>query len=382
MLNALPYITLVLFFAGLAWLRHWIKDAEKGLLIDLLSILAFAWFFGFRGFVMYDWTVYYPNFMCMPDLHVLLSVPVLKWVWEPGFTLLALLCKTIYPSFTLFVFITCCLNTFLLVRFLKRYHVNLPLGLMIYLATSGIMLSTDLMRNSLALLLFVNAIPYLVQRRPWPYFLLCTLCFTFHSSSLFFFPLYFFLHRQFSKKVLLIFFLVSNVIYLAQIPFVKSVALTIADFVLPSTKLWIEAYLKMDKLPSLLSIGYLERLLSGVLLFAYIDKLRAIRPENNVFINSMVLYLCLFLCLSEFRTISLRCSMLFSFSYWVLWLDFIRCFSFRNNRYLFICFLIIYSVAKTYGNCHSALCTYYNVLFTEHPYSERLVNFRRHFNDE
>lgn len=383
MLNALPYILLVLFCGVLAGLRYRMEqDKEKVLLIDILCVLVFVWFFGFRGFIFYDWVNYYPEFQAMPDFKTLLTINAFKWTWEPGFMLIALVCKSIYDSYQFFVFVTCLINTVLLVRFLRQYNVNLPFGIMIYLATTGITLSTDLMRNSLTILLFINAIPFIVNKKPLQYFSICLLSFTIHSSSLIFFPLYFILNRRFDKRFLLMLFIISNVIYVGHIPILKSIVLLFIDMLMPSTRQWIEAYLEMDGAPpSFLSIGYIERLLSGGLLFAYMDKLRDIRKENNIFINSLLLYLCIFLCLSEFRTISVRCSTIFSYAYWILWIDFIYCFKIKNNQRLFVCFLVLYSVMKTIGNCHSELASYYNVLFTDHTYQERLINFGRHFND-
>ena len=71
--------------------------------------------------------------------------------------------------------------------------------------------------------------------------------------------------------------------------------LLIAGIIMPSTQLWIDAYMGYDSGGSSLSIGYLERLLSGILLFCYIDKLRKQREDGNIFINSIAIYLFLYL---------------------------------------------------------------------------------------
>lgn len=63
-------------------------------------------------------------------------------------------------------------------------------------------------------------------------------------------------------------FVAANIVYLFHIPILKSIILLFVDLLMPSTKLWIEAYLTMDATTgSVLSIGYIERLLTGVLLF-------------------------------------------------------------------------------------------------------------------
>ena len=156
-----------------------------------------------------------------------------------------------------------------------------------------------------------------------------------------------------------------------------------ANFFAPSTKLWIDAYLTMDvNVVSSFSIGYVERLLTGILLFCYMSRLYDVRKNNCIFVNSLLLYLFIFLFLSEFRTISVRCSTLFCYAYWIVWIDLIKCFYYRNNRLLFISFIGIYCILRTYGDTNSAMANYYNVLLQNKTYNERLLNFRQHFNDK
>lgn len=383
MINALPYILLVIFYGGFASYYAVVEDNTKKTHINLICVVAFVLFFGFRGLIFYDWSNYYPEFNSLTNLSTLLNTNILKWQWEPGFMLLILACKTLTNSFQFSVFICCLLNTILLVRFLIRYTNNLPLGIMIFLSMNGITISTDLMRNSIAILIFLNAIPFLENRKLIPYMLLCLLASTFHISALAYIPLYFILHRKINKKVLLILFITANIIYLLQIPIFRNSIHLISGYLMPKTQLWIDTYMAMDSSKgSILSIGYIERLITGILLFCYIDKLRTIRPKNDIFINSLFLFLIIFLSFSEFRTISMRSSLIFSYGYWIIWIDLIKCFHYRKNRYLFITFLAVYSIFKTIGNCHSDIAQYYNVLFEQKSYNERLIFFRQHFNDK
>ena len=180
---------------------------------------------------------------------------------------------------------------------------------------------------------------------------------------------------------MLVIFIAANMIYLLHIPILKSIILLFVDFLMPSTKLWIETYLSIDATTgSVLSIGYIERLLTGVLLFCYINKLRSLRG-SNIFINSMFLYLCIYLFLSEFRTISVRCSYLFVFAYWIIWIDLPKCFTYRNNKLLFIAFISIYSLLRIGIGNNTAMSDYYNILFENKTFNERLIFFRRHYND-
>ena len=120
-----------------------------------------------------------------------------------------------------------------------------------------------------------------------------------------------------------------------------------------------------------ISIGYLERLFTGLLVFCYMNKLREIRKDNDLFINTILLYFMVFFFFSEFKVVSLRFSYLFCFGYWTLWGDLIKCFSISNNKKLYICFLVIYCVFKIYGLTDNIVFRYDNVLFGAQTYNVR-----------
>lgn len=382
MIYAYPYLLLTLVFGVLAVCEnHYKMLPEKTKYINMLSIIFFVFFFGFRGYVAYDWTAYCPAFNELSDLSSMLSLPLSKWPWEPGFILFGVLCKWIYPDYFFFQFACCIVICALLFRFFRKHTDNVPFAVIIFLAMSGIEISINLLRNSIAILLFVNATEFIVKKKPLPYFAICILACTFHSSALVYIPLYFVLNHKLNTKVMLVIFTAANMIYLLHIPILKSIILLFVDFLMPSTKLWIETYLSMDATTgSILSIGYIERLLTGVLLFCYINKLRSLRG-SNIFINSMFLYLCIYLFLSEFRTISVRCSYLFVFAYWIIWIDLPKCFTYRNNKLLFIAFISIYSLLRIGIGNNTAMSDYYNILFENKTFNERLIFFRRHYND-
>ena len=66
----------------------------------------------------------------------------------------------------------------------------------LYLCFGGIIMSTNLMRNTIAIMIFINAIKYIDERKPIQFFLLCILAITFHLSALMYLPTYFFLHKE------------------------------------------------------------------------------------------------------------------------------------------------------------------------------------------
>lgn len=381
MVTALPYLLLIVSFGLLSVYQYSKDDEQVRFRINIACVVVFLLFFGLRGFVFYDWVSYYPTFQATPDLKTQLTVPFLKWETEHGFTLLMIFCRSIYPNWHFFVFVCTLINVFLLLNFLRTRVENIPFALVLFLCFGGIEMSTDLMRNSIAILVFINSITYIQQRKPLPFVLLCLLGAMFHLSALFYLPFYFILNVRYNKWLLIAIFLAVNAVYLLHIPVFKTLLSLVASLIMPSAQLWIEEYMEFDLGGSALSIGYLERLISGVLLFCYINKLRDSREEGNIFVNSMAMYLFLYLLLSEFRTISIRVSMLFVYGYWIFWYDMLKNFYYRNNRLLFASFIGIYCLLKVYGICWNPLASYDNILFGIKSYTERLVLFRRHFDD-
>lgn len=378
---ALPYIAISFIF-GLLGLYSYSKGTlEIQSKINLLCIVLFLFFFGFRGFVFDDWRSYYPAFKecAWSDLSLL---PSKSWSYECGFTLLILICKTIFNNYHFFVFICSLINTLLLVRFFSKRISLLPIGLILYISMGGLVMSTNLMRNSIAILIFINSLEFLEKRKPLPYFLLCILACSFHSSSVFYLPLYFFLHRNLGRWPYLFIFLLGNAILLLHIsiltPIINIFGNDASDILLNK----VQDYQDMETGGGFtISIGYLERLFTGILIFIYMDKLKEQRAENVIFINSILLYFLMIFMFSEFEEISKRMSTLYIYAYWIIWYDLIKTFSVMNNRRLFIIFIGIYCMLKIMGTARFVSAQYDNIFFGSKSYQERLFIYNRNIPD-
>ena len=89
MINALPYIFLIIIYGGLSILhKYFQKSPKKRKYINILSVVIFVIFFGLRGFIAYDWVVYYSVFHETPTISKLLQTPYIQWTIEPGFLIL------------------------------------------------------------------------------------------------------------------------------------------------------------------------------------------------------------------------------------------------------------------------------------------------------
>lgn len=370
MANCIPYVIMISLMGMMAFLYDNIQyDVYKRRLCRC-AIALFIFFFGFRGYILSDWIIYYPYFYDC-TFQDIFNYSLTKGTIEPGYTVLNLICRGIFPDFQFFVLVCCLLQLFLLMNFFRDRISNIPLALMVYITFEGLVITTNLMRNSFAILIFINAIPYLFNRRPLHYFGMCLMAISFHVSALIYFPLYFFFHKSCNKWIFMTVFVISNIIFISHI----SIVLQFFSFLGINEDLTIKvrSYTEIYEKSSVISIGYLERLLTGILIFLYYDELKSIRKENTIFINAVIVYLVFFFLFSEFDILAKRLSTLFAFGYWIIWIDLTRCFFYDNNRKLFFAFILLYCVLRIGSSTRLPDFKYDNVFLGMQTYQERLL---------
>lgn len=374
---SLPYILLVFCLGLLAYAYYYGEEARTKQQIRYTAIGIFVVFFGFRGFILSDWIIYYQFFKECEWRDIYDYNFITSKGFEPGFTILTLFCKSIVDNFHFYTFILCIINTILLVRFFDKYSNNIPLALMLYVVFEGLGISTNLMRNSIAIFIFLNALEFINDRKPIPYFLLCILATTFHISSIIFFPLYFILHRSASKWGFLAIFLLSNIVFLSHFSFIEIVfgLLGIDDSVSMKVRAYTEIYDKSAQI----SIGYIERLMTGILVFLYYDELKKKREGNIIFINLILAYISTYLFLSEFEILAKRICTLFACGYWIIWADLINTFAITNNRRLFASFVFLYCIIRINNLTQLPDFEYDNLLTGIKSYNERLYIHNKTF---
>lgn len=377
----LPYILLALFYAAMGYLYHRAPDEQQRCYVNVGSLLAFVLFFGFRGFLLTDWMSYYPYYHDLEWADILNYFDPNELGLEPGFAVLCMVCKTLSAgSYHFLEFSVTCMVLGLLYRFSRNYTTNISLVLMLFLAFNGVSIICNLLRNTIAIGIFLNALPYLEQRRPLPYFGLCLLAMMFHVSALIYLPVYFFLHLFPNRWIYLGVFIVANVAFITRF----SIVVQILDLMGLSGEAAMKADAYTGKMTSSLavfSIGYLERLLTGTLIILYHDKLKELHNGSGVIVNGVFLYLIMFFFFSEFDVLAHRISNLFIFGYWIVWLDFIRCFYYENNRRLMSGFIVAYTVIHMWPLNNAPDFLYENILFGAQSYNERMYYHNRNFHD-
>lgn len=376
-----PYIVLMAFFAICAFLYENYENNEKRHNLTIVVITVFFVFYAFRGYLYSDWAGYAYNLKYAEWSDIINWDITDKKAHEPGFVILCLLCKYILNEYSFLVFVCMTIDMLLFLRFMKRRDIgNYAFVFALFTAFEGLGIMFNLLRNSISIFIFLNALEYIEKREPLKYFGMCMLCLCFHFSSVLFFPLYFFLHRRLNRNVMITVCIGSFLFYISNVSVVTSIVGVLNLGGVFEQK--AEDYTEM--LTTSKSFGItkvIEKLGLAALVFIYYDDILK-KKGRQIVVNCFTLYIFFYYVTAEFRDLSDRLSVLFCFSLWVLWMDIIKSIELRNNRILLVGVLSLYVTYMTISDVKLPIQEYDNILFGAKSQQERLKILNRTFEAE
>lgn len=386
MAYSLPYILVLIVFAILAVIYAQRRNKEDSTWICALvctgAVIVFYVFFAFRGYVYSDWVGYSESYKDVEwsDIFAITNKNKIGVIHEPGFTALMCLCSIFTREYAFLVIVITTIDTLLFIRFLRQWQVeNIPFAFMLFFTFLGVGLMFNALRNQLAIFIFMNALIYIERKQPLPYFLICLLALCFHVSSIIFCPLYFFLGRKLNKWIFLGLVITFFVFYISQISILLTALklLGIGGALGEKAEIYTEGY---SSARALSPTGTLEKLGLTMLVFLYYDKLTSDKG-GTIFINSLLLCFFFYYVFGEFYVLSSRLSMLFQYSYWVLWVKLMGVFSIQNNKRLYGSLLFLYCLYVTIQAYPTPIQEYDNLLFGAKSQEERMKIFNKTFED-
>lgn len=127
----------------------------------------------------------------IPDLNTLSWEDFSNYSLQPFYLLLCALAKTISPEFYVFQFIHALIVNSIFFGFIKRYTSHPFWGIFLYFYIYYGYFNFEILKESLAISMFLLAFPYFVERKWLKYYLIVVLALMFHLSAviLFFIPL-------------------------------------------------------------------------------------------------------------------------------------------------------------------------------------------------
>jgi hypothetical protein len=368
---SIPYISLVVYFI-LLFITEYLVRKQAAHSDTNIKIIRWAglggllFFFGLRGFIGWDWTIYYPAFKSVPDLFSSVEGIYTRTRFEVGFVAYMSVIKSIWNNYHFFIFVNTLLDILILNLILKQFsRISFSISCLLFVIMGGFYLETDLLRNAKSIMLFLLSLQYIRDRKIVPFFILNIVGCMFHISAVLYLPLYFFMHRIIPRKIVLTIFLVGIFIFLIQFEYVRPLLKEIASLLGERYTVILNKYLSSEMYSSGygITIGFIERIITSALIIIYYNIIIKQNRHNILFINGYILFFIIFFYFSEIKIIPVRVGMLFSFGYWIIYPAIFKAIEKINNRIIFIFFIFIYSLIKIAGMTDNLLYRYTNILF-------------------
>lgn len=345
-----PYL-LFLFYLFLIVLWEFSLKAKGDRRLKKIRIViwgSFLFFFGLRGFVNTDCLSYYPFFEGLKTVWDGYSYGYVlsEYDWEPGFITVVYLLKSIIPNYFVWTFVWTLIAIIALDSFFSRNVKYYSLGFLLFFIFGGYGILVNLMRGSIAMFIFLYSIRFLEKGDSKKYFLVNTVGCLFHISSVLYLLAYFILKRRLSFPFLLGVFLFLNLLYWLRIDFSNILIPIMNNISYERISLLVESYIEEGSNGELLSIGYIERCFTYIVVLMMYTKLARSKPDSIIYLNAYVLYYILFYFFWQIDAASQRMAGLFIFSYWIIYSDLYAILKIPNNKKLFLLLLLVYSSLK------------------------------------
>lgn len=373
---SVPYIVVL----GVYWCVYLICDLKKYKQHFTYShavffvLLIYFIFIGFRGYICTDWYNYYPMFHETPSL--LNYDEFLDYAGsvftEIGYLYYISLFKVFCNDYVIFQAFSVLIDLILIHICLKKYSANYLLSFVI-LSVFFYVQSVNLNRGVKSVLLFLYAIRYVEEGSFFKFCILNLIGFLFHATSLLFFVAYFILRHKFSIKELWIIFVIGNIMYFSQIPFISQTAVAIEGVIGGKIGHAIHFYMANEKSVqfSTISIGSLERLFTFIVLILNYGKICETFKFGKCFANMMLLYLLCFFLFNEIPVLVTRTSELFGFAYGIFYSYIFYLYRYSNNLSVYKTAMFCYLLLWTFSTHRQLMDKYDNFLFTHQSFEER-----------
>lgn len=207
-------LTLLMLFFGVLMFesRPNTKAATHFYWFQCISLVFLS---GLRNYVGGDSIGYMAMWDDLPQLNELHNFEFSTFTYQPLWYFFNALVKEIYNSFFVFQIFHAAFVNLSIFLFIKKFSKHPFTSVLVYFLFTFFYFNTEILRESLAISVFLFAAPALAEKRWKKYFLLVTIAFMFHSSAiiLFFLPLLSWIFTEkFSLKTFLKIFLFLSVL--------------------------------------------------------------------------------------------------------------------------------------------------------------------------
>ncbi|MGL6166785.1 MAG: EpsG family protein [Fusobacteriaceae bacterium] len=212
--------------------------------------------------------------------------------YEKFFVYLRDFMKMLNFSYWEFLFSLSCIFSLIMYHLLKKYSVSPIFSFLIYISTYYYWHNFTIIRNYIAILIFWISLEYIIEKKPIKYFLLITIAFMFHKTSIILYPMYYLLNLKLNTKKIMMFYGVGLLLNpLSSLAFKIQI-----DFLGLSERL--------TRYSQIVEKGnFFEFSEMGIYTLALILLAKDLNEEENIFFNISVFSFLIFLIFYRFAII-------------------------------------------------------------------------------
>lgn len=378
---SIPYIIVFLILCLLSYMESRRTISSNKSFKTCFYILLLFW--GCRGYVGWDWMTYYPMYQIIDKLWdfssqsfiLVYSDEVVSEAIEPGFILYTSILKTIFDNYHFFIFVNSLIFLIAIGRFIKKYSNNYALSFLVLFAIyQGLVV--DLLRNSLALSIFLYAISFKKKPSIYALILLSLLGILFHKTFILLIPLFFLDKIRLPKQIIWLIFILGNVLMLLHIPvanvFVSFITSIFGENLLTQRML---SYATSDIYGSGVGItfGYIFRFIMFCIIMNNYDQIRN-NSKLVLILNAYILYAIVYFCMRDVGIFVERMEILYCFANIILYPQLI--YMIRNKyQSIYKYMIIIFCLLRLYVSTNDIMYNYITC-FNKISYEEQ-ANIKR-----
>lgn len=375
---SIPYICYALFLIVLSWyeLRRKINKET----VRKWCIISFVLFFGFRGFVSWDWMSYYPLF---EEVETITNIADQGWVLvvedgtkldliEPGYILYMSIIKSIWDNWFFFVLISTVIDIWVIDKFIRRFSPIYAFSILMFCVFS-MGLEFNVLRNAKAIIVFLLSFDAIYKKRWFALIIYTLIGVSLHRSYLIYILFYFVGTKNFGVKLWWLIFIIINVIYWLQIPLVSTVVLPIISSLGGDWAMKVEEYSSNDiySVARGLSLGYVIRSFTFIMVACNYRKILCLNKELILILNIYLLYIITNIGMTDMSVFCDRMEISLGFSMWILY-PVLGVLYYGRRRLLFLCYIFVYGLLRIGMLKSNAMEYYENVLLGASDYETRM----------
>ncbi|WP_310559553.1 EpsG family protein [Flavobacterium sp.] len=310
---------------------------HRGMSIFVYCFLVFQ--VGFRWQTGTDWDSYLNNFTGTTSYTDVLNYVIIGF--EIGYGIFVYLIRLFTTDYTVFLVLHAVIYYFLVLKstnFLSPYPFLSTL--IFYVSTMGILGSN---RQLIAMAICFYSLQFIInEKKPWKFFILVSIAFLFHTTALLFL-VYYFLNRDFDKRIIVLALLVAILIGKSSLP--NFLFLNFSDFLGETSANKAQMYVGRELSKTALSItGLIRRLFFFFLFLISYDKMTLKFPTYKLLFNGFTLGIMIyFMFSSTFVILVGRGGYYFSVMECFLLASLLLLFDSRRDRAYVMIALFVYS---------------------------------------